>query len=177
VIDAIQRRLRDRDREDGFTLIELMVVVMIIAILVTIAIPAFLGARKRAQDTAARSNLRNGLASAQTIYSDTQSYPATADLVTALDNEEPSIDFVDDATASTGAKVVSVRTGNSGIAGGVQDQVILAAKSDSGKCFFLRHVMTPGDATLSGTWKHEGSSPATCSTAAANVPAAGWVKA
>lgn len=174
MIDAIQRRLRDR--EDGFTLIELMVVVMIIAILVTIAIPAFLGARKRAQDTAARSNLRNGLASAQTIYSDTQSYPATAAIVTALDNEEPSIDFVDNATDSNSPKTVSVKTGDSGIVGAVADQVMLAAKSDSGKCFFLRHVSTPGSAALSGTYKVDPApSLANCNADAA--PAGPWVKA
>ena len=62
MIGAIHRRMRERENgERGFTLIELMVVVMIIAILVGIAIPAFLGARKRAQDTAAKSNLRNAL--------------------------------------------------------------------------------------------------------------------
>jgi prepilin-type N-terminal cleavage/methylation domain-containing protein len=42
-----------RSGEAGFTLIELMVVVLIIAILIAIAIPTFLGARSRAQDRVA----------------------------------------------------------------------------------------------------------------------------
>src|SRR3978361_358238 len=48
-----------REDERGFTLIELMVVVLIIAIVIAIAIPTFLGAKSRAQDKAAQSSLRN----------------------------------------------------------------------------------------------------------------------
>ena len=56
LIQSIKSR---RDEDEGFTLIELMVVVLIIAILIAIAIPTFLGARQRAQDRAAQSSLRN----------------------------------------------------------------------------------------------------------------------
>ena len=65
---------RRRDEEEGFTLIELMVVVLIIAILIAIAIPTFLGARQRAQDRAAQSDLRNGLTAEKTVYTDDQAY-------------------------------------------------------------------------------------------------------
>ena len=50
-------------RDEGFTLIELMVVVMIIAVLIAIAIPSFLGFRKSAQDRSAQSDIRNVLLS------------------------------------------------------------------------------------------------------------------
>ena len=72
---------RRRDEEQGFTLIELMVVVLIIAILIAIAIPTFLGARQRAQDRAAQSDLRNGLTAEKTFYTDAQTYATSAQMI------------------------------------------------------------------------------------------------
>ena len=171
MISAIQRRLAARqDNQGGFTLIELMVVVMIIAILVGIAIPAFLGARKRAQDTASKSNLRNALGTAQTIYTDTQAFLATAAMVTELTNDEPSLEFVD-GSAATGvsdtAKKISVNTSGTGL-----DTIILASKSASGKCFFLRHINTPGTGGGSQMVSTSGATPA---CAAVSAPATGWL--
>src|SRR5207245_6474375 len=69
---------RHRGQEEGFTLIELMVVVLIIALLIAIAIPTFLGARQRAQDRAAQSDIRNGLTAEKTVYTDLQKYETGA---------------------------------------------------------------------------------------------------
>ena len=54
--------------EAGFTLIELMVVLLIIAILLAIAIPTFLGVTNTASDRAAQSNLTNALTEGKTLY-------------------------------------------------------------------------------------------------------------
>ncbi len=78
-------------RDEGFTLIELMVVVLIIAILLAIAIPVFLGARVRAQDRSAQSDLRNALTAARVYYTDEEDYGfAVAD----LDDVHANLEFV-----------------------------------------------------------------------------------
>src|SRR5438045_5646015 len=88
MLQSLRKRL-DRS-EEGFTLIELMVVVLIIAILLAIAIPTFLGSRSKAQDRAAQSNLRNALTAEKTYYTDAQAY--TTDTV-ALASIEPNLTF------------------------------------------------------------------------------------
>src|SRR5205823_10929315 len=139
VIQAIQSRLaarRDEDSEGGFTLIELMVVVMIIAILVGIAVPAFLGARKRAQDTASKSNLRNAPSTAQTVFTDNQTYDIVGLIGTPktmlddLSKEEPSLQFKANTAASGIAKEISVLTKDSG-GQNTLDEILLASKSGS----------------------------------------------
>jgi type IV pilus assembly protein PilA len=120
---------RHKGQEEGFTLIELMVVVLIIAILIAIAIPTFLGARQRANNRAAQSSLRNSLTAAKTLFTDANTYVG-AD-ATALHGVEPSLTFVDPATDSTGPKVVSVKDVDA-------TNWQAAVKSASGNCYFIK---------------------------------------
>ena len=141
---------RRRDDEEGFTLIELMVVVLIIAILIAIAIPTFLGARQRANDRAAQSSLRNALTAAKTSFTDTGDYSgAIAGVVgppaTGLTAIEPSLTFVNGASANVGTtpsfKVVSV------IAAPAGQSWWAAVLSKSGKCFGIEDNSGAGGGT------------------------------
>ena len=65
---------RVQDDERGFTLIELMIVVAIIAILAGILIPNFVNARAQAQTSACESNLRSIATALELLYADEQDY-------------------------------------------------------------------------------------------------------
>lgn len=65
------KRLRDAR---GFTLVELLVVILIIAIIAAIAIPAYLDHEKKGQDSDAESNARNLVSKVELCYATTEDY-------------------------------------------------------------------------------------------------------
>ncbi len=68
------------NKEKGFTLIELMIVVAIIGILAAIAIPQFSSFRTKAYNSAALTDLKNAMTQEEVYFGDNQTYGATSSL-------------------------------------------------------------------------------------------------
>lgn len=122
---------RGLSRDEGFTLIELMVVVMIIAVLIAIAIPSFLGFRKSAQDRSAQSEVRNVLLAEKAYWLDNGDYTQTAADITAF---EPNARL---AAAPADGVYIDLNATNS-------DIVCIVRTSDSGTTFSVWESSTAG---------------------------------
>jgi type IV pilus assembly protein PilA len=67
------RTMRMSD-ERGFTLVEMLVVLMIIALLLAIAVPSYLGFKQRADRRTAASNVRSAIPAATAYFNDNADY-------------------------------------------------------------------------------------------------------
>src|SRR5271167_463796 len=109
---SVIERLNDRrdgmgesGADAGFTLIELMVVLLILAILLAIAIPTFLGVTGGANDRAAQSNLNTALTTAKAAAANNnQTYTgiAVTGAAPSLAANEPSINWTAGAVTTQG---------------------------------------------------------------------------
>jgi type IV pilus assembly protein PilA len=117
------------EREAGFSLVELLVVVMVIGILVAIAVPSFLGAQGSAKTKAATSNLRTALSSAKTVQTEEETYLVTdvATTVTKLEAAEPSLVWQE--APATEPEQISVVADT--------DTAALATRSKDGHCYYV----------------------------------------
>jgi prepilin-type N-terminal cleavage/methylation domain-containing protein len=135
----LKRCWQVRKSDEGFTLIEVIAVVLMIVSLIAIAVPTVLSARTRALDRAAQSNLRKGISAAKAWYGDKDVYTGFDD--TAGEAREPSLEW----TAGAGAAVDTVDI----IVVGPQE-LVLNALSASGTGLCIAELETTGGGRTTG---------------------------
>jgi type IV pilus assembly protein PilA len=143
-----RRNMGGNGEDAGFTLIELMVVLLILAILLAIAIPTFLGVTKSANDRAAQSNLNTGFVNAKSVFQQAgQTYPTSTSLTASLSTAEPSLSFINgNVTTGTAQSTISVDSSSDGTS------LILAVLAKStNNCWYLVDNTTTESTTLWST--------------------------
>jgi type IV pilus assembly protein PilA len=180
-------RALDVGEDAGFTLIELMVVLLILAILLAIAIPTFLGVTKSANDRASQSNLNTALVNAKATYqSNGQTYGTgttgaanAATFVPLLQSAEGSIGFLQGAVGTSAATTTAGAAATAGSSGSQSvisvsvsadgNGVVLANWSKSGNCWYVvdnaQAISTTNTASTTAPYGASGTATATNGTA------------
>jgi len=98
LIEAKKAQREEEGNEAGFSLIELIIVVVILGILVAIAIPVFANIQKAAQENSLKAAAANGATASAAAISDNDDATTTATALTAINAGSEDIELVDGIT-------------------------------------------------------------------------------
>jgi type IV pilus assembly protein PilA len=150
----MQENEGDGAAEAGFTLIELMVVLLIIAILLAIAIPTFLGVANSAGDRASQSNLTNALTEVKALYQNNAAYtagtPAVAMTIATMTASAPEFSWTANTTCgtSTAGNCVSAQVVDSSAAADSQGIELAVYSAKTTTCWYAVDLESAPTANL-----------------------------
>lgn len=123
--------------EDGFSLVELMIALAIVALLIAIGLPTWMGLRNQGQDTEVKENLVAAAKLQGALASIGEYGPGFVADDATLELEEPALSFGTLMDEEIHVVVADVVSGDDG-------QVLMYAKSTSGTWFGIRLVSRGG---------------------------------
>lgn len=129
----------ERRTDSGFTLVELLVVVLILGALLAIGVPTFQGAMQRSSDRKAQSHVRQTYVSQLTHATEAQAFTDDAPTLAEVD---ASLEYTADLTPLSGGtappKLVYVEVVTDTRP---DDTVLVGARSKTGSCYWMRATL------------------------------------
>lgn len=138
------RRAGDAPHDPGFTLVEVLVVMIIIGILAAVAIPVFIRQRKAGWDDAVKADLRNAATAQETFMTQNGLYsiqtPAGTQLSTVGFHYSDAVNY--DPTAGRKIVVENLTSATAKSTTATSTGYCLKATSASGTTFYFNSMST-----------------------------------